>query len=91
MRSSVALVKGKGEKLVAVLGHLGPGVGVLVAIFGAILSNDAPKQHGFICFAKTHSQFRLHLVPAQTGCKDLVWTLHQVVLHVSADSFLSIH
>ena len=52
---------------VSVLGHMSSDVGILVAIFGDILGNDAAEQHAFIRFAKSLFQLRLHLVPTQAA------------------------
>src|SRR5688572_13217579 len=76
---------------VSMLGDLSPAVGILVAIFGAVVSHDAAEQHGFICLAKSLPQLRLHFIPTQAAGKDLVRPLHEIVFHIPAYCFLITH
>src|SRR6185503_9521302 len=73
------------------LGHLSAAVGVLVAVLGAVRSNNAAEQHALIGFTEGLTQFRLHLIPTQGAGKNLIWPLNQVVFHVATNCFLSAH
>jgi hypothetical protein len=73
------------------LSHLCSAIGILIAVFCTIISNDAPEQHGFIGVTGFLSQLCLHLIPTQLAGQDLVWTFHEIMSHVSTDKLRPTH